>query len=325
MDLSPYTPFFRRLRDSGFGAWATELERETAARLHPDAHGNLPRWWSALAALPRVRSSSVRLDADCVSAETEGDMPGSRQDALRAALMELHPWRKGPYCLHGIRLDCEWRSDWKWKRLSGNIQPLEDRAVLDVGCGNGYHCWRMAGEGARVVLGIDPTILYVMQFLAVAVYLRAGRVGVLPLALEDLAKDMRGFDTVFSMGVLYHRRSPLDHLRDLRRLLRRGGELVLETLVIEGGEDRVLVPGDRYAKMRNVWFIPSPAALATWLERCGFDAVRVADVSETSVDEQRTTKWMRFQSLADFLDPRDCSRTVEGYPAPHRAILVARA
>jgi len=325
MDLSLFAPFFRCLRDSGFDAWTSELERETAARLHSDAHGNLPRWWAALAALPRLRSCSVWLDAACVGAKGDADLDLALGDALRSALMELHPWRKGPYCLHGVDLNCEWRSDWKWKRLSGHIQPLGDRAVLDVGCGNGYHCWRMAGESARVVLGVDPTILYVMQFLALAGYLHDDHVGVLPLALEDVPADMTGFDTLFSMGVLYHRRSPMDHLRDLHRLLRRGGELVLETLVVDGAGDRVLVPSGRYAKMRNVWFIPSPSALATWLGRCGFSAVRVVDVTTTSLEEQRSTDWMRFQSLVDFLDPRDYSRTVEGYPAPCRAILVARA
>jgi len=325
MDLRCYEAFFLHLRDCGFGAWVPALERETAVRLHPDAQGNLPRWWAALGALPRRRSGADRLDSACVGTGDGPEQDYLHEDALRSALMALHPWRKGPYCLHGVLLDCEWRSDWKWDRLAGHIQPLEDRAVLDVGCGNGYHCWRMAGEGARVVLGIDPTILYVMQYLAVAGYLRDRRVGVLPLALEDLAGDMSGFDTVFSMGVLYHRRSPLDHLRDLHRLLRPGGELVLETLVVEGGEDRVLVPAGRYAKMRNVWFIPSPEALANWLGRCGFSAVRTVDVTATGIEEQRSTDWMRFQSLADFLDPRDSSRTLEGYPAPCRAILIARA
>ena len=56
------------------------------------------------------------------------------------------------------------------------------------------------------------------------------------------------------MGVLYHRRSPIDHLLELKGCLQTGGELVLETLVIDGGLGEVLVPENRYAKMRNVWF-----------------------------------------------------------------------
>nr|WP_169730591.1 DUF1698 domain-containing protein [Carnimonas nigrificans] len=40
-------------------------------------------------------------------------------------------------------------------------------------------------------------------------------------------------------------------------------------------------------------------------------------------DEQRSTEWMTFQSLKDFLDPEDQHKTIEGYPAPRRALLVA--
>ncbi len=149
--------------------------------------------------------------------------------------MQLHPWRKGPYEICGIPIETEWRSDWKWERLQPHIEPLADRLVLDVGCGNGYHGWRMLGEGARLVIGIDPTQLFVMQFEALRHFLGSQHpLRVLPLGIEDLPANLQGFDTVFSMGVFYHRRSPFAHLAELKGALRKGGELVLETLVIEG-------------------------------------------------------------------------------------------
>src|SRR5574339_1065926 len=128
-----------------------------------------------------------------------------------------------------------------------------------------------------------------------------------------MPQNSRAFDTIFSMGVLYHRRSPFDHLTDLRGALRSGGELVLETLVIEGGEHSVLVPEGRYAKMKNVWFLPSPQTLMSWLHRAGFRNVRVIEVTATTGEEQRTTDWMRFESLLDYLDPNDHTKTIEGY------------
>ncbi len=51
---------------------------------------------------------------------------------------------------------------------------------------------------------------------------------------------------------------------------------------------------------------------------------RIADVCVTTTEEQRRTEWMVTESLADFLDPNDRSKTVEGYPAPQRAVLIAR-
>ena len=323
--LHIYDAFFRRLREGRLEPWANELELETARRLQCQVHGDLPRWWKAVTALPDVPPDHVELDASLIRVQTDRPPDGSTLERIRELLGQLHPWRKGPFSLHGVGIDCEWRSDLKWDRLADHIAALRGRTVLDVGCGNGYHCWRMAGAGADLILGIDPTVLYVMQFLAVARLLQMPGVGVLPLSLEDLPTGMKAFDTVFSMGVLCHRRSPMDHLQDLRGLLRPGGELVLETLVLDRSGDQVLVPKGRYARMRNVWFIPSPTSLLAWLRRCGFVNARVVDVSPTTVQEQRSTDWMRFQSLADSLDPDDSTRTVEGLPAPQRGIFLAVA
>jgi tRNA (mo5U34)-methyltransferase len=266
------------------------------------------------------------LSASIIRAGRPEDCDQAQRQGIRELLMQLHPWRKGPYEICGIHLDSEWRSDWKWARLQSRIQPLQDRLVLDVGCGNGYHGWRMLGEGARLVIGIDPTQLFVLQFEAIRHFLGAHQpLHVLPLGIQDLPPNLQVFDTVFSMGVFYHRRSPFDHLAELKSLLRKGGELVLETLVIEGRAGQVLVPEGRYAKMRNVWFIPTTQTLGSWLRRAGFGNVRLIDCSLTSMAEQRATEWMRFESLVDFLDPQDPTCTLEGYPAPRRAIFLASA
>ena len=126
------------------------------------------------------------------------------------------------------------------------------------------------------------------------------------------------------MGVLYHRQDPLEHLRALRAQLRPGGELVLETLIVDGATS-VLTPADRYARMRNVWQIPDRDTLLRWVESVGFRQPRIVDVTATTTSEQRTTPWMPFESLAQALDPADPSRTIEGYPAPVRAVVIAHA
>ncbi len=300
------------------------LPEQWARAFDPSTHGDLGRWEAVLAELPVVPASRIELDADTPAIGDPGDCTAAIRSHIEDLLRKLHPWRKGPYLVHGVHIDSEWRSDLKWQRLAGHIEPLRGRTVLDVGCGNGYHCWRMAGAGAKLVVGIDPTLLSVMQFQAIKHFAGDWPVHVLPLGIEDLPKKIAAFDTVFSMGVLYHRRSPLDHLLELRGLLRPGGELVLETLVVEGGDRQVLVPEDRYARMRNVWFIPSCATLAGWLKRCGFFGVRLVDVTPTTPQEQRATGWMEFQSLADCLDPNDPSLTVEGLPSPRRAIFLAK-
>ncbi len=286
-------------------------------------HGDFTRWLAALQDLPDLEPASIEL-RNRVRVGEAAQLSAAQRDNLRAALMGLHPWRKGPLELFGLLVDTEWRSDWKWERIAPHIEPLDGRTVLDVGCGNGYHCWRMAGEGAAFVLGIDPHLLYTLQYWALRRYLRKPAVHVLPLALEDLPEGLQAFDTVFSMGVLYHRRSPFDHLLSLRSCLRPGGELVLETLVIDGEDGKALVPPDRYARMPNVWFLPTCNTLAAWLVKSGYTDVELVDVTTTTSDEQRSTAWMTFESLPEALDPEDQSRTVEGHPAPKRAVFVAR-
>lgn len=308
----------------GVEAWAERLPQQWRRALVDRRHGDLDRWLAAIAAMPVASADAVRLDAAAVTAR--GELDAADHEQLRAQLMTLKPWRKGPYDVFGVAIDTEWRSDWKWDRLAPHLSSLAGRRVLDVGCGNGYHCWRMAGAGASLVVGIDPTQLFLAQFLAIRRLLGGARpVHFLPLGIEQVPAGLRAFDTVFSMGVLYHRRSPFDHLMALRDALRPGGELVLETLVIDGGPGQVLVPAGRYAKMRNVWFLPSVPELLAWLTRVGFQQPRAVDVSVTTVDEQRATPWMDFESLADYLDPSDPQKTCEGHPAPRRAIIIARA
>jgi tRNA (mo5U34)-methyltransferase len=306
-----------------FRELADPLVEQLQKRLAQFAHGDMNKWREALEALPDVKPSIIELKADTVKIGTSQDADETTRGQIEPLLHRFHPWRKGPFELFGVHIDSEWRSDWKWRRVAPYLQSLKQRLILDVGCGNGYYAWRMLGEGARYVMGIDPTQAYVMQFLVMQKYIQADNVQVLPLAMDDLPQDMAVFDTVFSMGVLYHRRSPLDHILALKDCLRRGGELVLETLVVDGDERAVLLPPDRYAQMRNVWFLPSCAALTQWMQRCGFEDVRCVDISKTTIEEQRTTPWMRFQSLADFLDPDDPNFTREGLPAPVRATMLA--
>jgi len=300
--------------------WVAEAARQAEHRLRHHRHGDLPRWRAALQSLPSVPGGALLAQpAPALGAEAVD------RQGLQAALLELHPWRKGPLRLGGVTIDSEWRSDLKWARLAAQVDVRGCR-VLDVGCGNGYYGLRMLGAGARLVVGVDPTLLFVMQWLACRHFSGELANFVLPLGIEQLPPPPAGFDTVFSMGVLYHRRDHLEHLRQLRSLLRPGGSLVLETLVLPPDRaDDLLRPPARYARMRNVWAVPGTARLGRWLDQAGFHDSRLVDVTPTTPAEQRTTPWMRFESLEQALDPEDRARTVEGHPAPVRAILLAQA
>ncbi|MDO6684772.1 MULTISPECIES: tRNA 5-methoxyuridine(34)/uridine 5-oxyacetic acid(34) synthase CmoB [unclassified Agarivorans] len=317
-----FSDFYQLIAKNRLKHWLYTLPAQLGDWQKEHAHGDFPRWQRVLNKLPQQTTKHIELK-DNVSIGKAEDMPEGERKKVESLLRHLHPWRKGPFDIYGIQIDTEWRSDWKWERLRKHISPLKHRYVLDVGCGSGYHMWRMLGDDAEFVVGIDPSTLFLMQFEAIRNFANNDqRVHLLPLGIQELPK-LRAFDTVFSMGVLYHRRSPMDHLIQLKEQLHKGGELVLETLVVDGDENQVLVPAGRYGKMPNVWFLPSTAALKLWLEKVGFIDVRVVDVDLTSTEEQRSTSWMTHESLNDYLDPNDKSQTVEGLPAPKRAVLIA--
>jgi tRNA (mo5U34)-methyltransferase len=320
LDFSLLTP---QLDQAGLGAWAKPLENLVTKKLDIGSHGDLTRWYQSLDQLPKIQPNILKLDSDTIQIGCRQDINHVDIESFTTLLKQFHPWRKGPFNLFGVNIDTEWRSDWKWNRLKDAIAPLAGRTVLDVGCGNGYHVLRAAGSGAKLVVGIDPTLIFNMQFQVLQRYAKQDHCWVLPVTLEELPNAINSFDTIFSMGVLYHRRSPIDHLIDLKQLLRPGGELVIETLIVDGDAQKLLIPPGRYAKMRNVWFIPSETTLEVMLKRSGFRKIRKVDTSITTSNEQRSTEWMTYESLADFLDPENASRTIEGLPAPKRAIYIA--
>ncbi len=317
-----YQDLITDLQNTDLQPWADVMPEQIASGLSEQRFGDLAGWKKALYALPKVSSTFIDLKNGVFIGEN-GDCSPQIQQEIHDRLADLIPWRKGPFHIHGTHIDTEWRSDWKWDRVLPHILPLKNKTVLDVGCGSGYHCWRMYGEGAKRVIGIDPSPRFVVQFEMIKHFIGKVPVHVLPIPMEAVPSELNAFDTVFSMGVLYHRRSPFDHIKELRDTLKTGGQLVLETLVVDGEFGYSLVPEKRYAMMNNVWFIPTPETLAAWLKKMGFKSIELVDLNETSFEEQHQTEWMKFHSLEQFLDPNDHSKTAEGYPRPKRAVFTA--
>lgn len=331
-DARDLSPLWSWLAQIGVDARSIELiQQQTASALDLSVDSRLTEWREAMSALA-VHELNLQSNADLQTLElgpARLKLHGvwSEPSDVTETLQRLHPWRKGPIHLGDILIDTEWRSDWKWDRVAPHLS-LGGARVLDIGCGNGYHCWRALGEGAQAVLGVDPTRLFHYQHRAISQTLARGAtaplpVHHLPLTLESLDDTpLPHFDVILSMGVLYHRRDPHAHLRSLQsHFSPSGGELLLETLITP--DDQPLYPAGRYAQMRNVWCLPDRETLVTWLSEAGYCDVKVVDLNRTTLQEQRQTDWMRFHSLQQALDPQDERRTIEGHPAPLRAAVHA--
>lgn len=296
------------------------LTRRALERLN--RHGDCAKYLDCVNDIPQT--SSTQVESWGPLPQVSANFSPAEQERLHEALFRLKPWRKGPFSLNGIEIDSEWQCQKKWERVTRFATPLEGKKLLDVGTGNGYYLYRAHEERVEFALGLEPSVLFCFQFLALQKLVRCQNVGLLCLNSDEFTPLCQSFDTVLSMGVLYHRRSPLDHLLELKGFLRSGGEVIVETLVVPGPVGHCLLPEGRYAQMRNVWFLPTVATLVSWFRRLGYLSIEVDDVVATTSDEQRASCWSTEASLKDFLSPNDPSRTVEGHPAPARVLIKAR-
>lgn len=275
--------------------------------------------------LAQLRAEKVLIDQARVSFGEAGDLSPAQRAALESHLLALRPWKKGPFSIFGIEIDAEWRSDLKWERLAPRVGSLEGQLVADIGCHNGYFMYRMLAHGARAVLGFEPYAPLRRTFDLLQSFHPFPALSFELLGVEHVDLFEESFDTIFCLGILYHHTDPVGLLRKLRKSLKRpSGRIFIDCQGIAGSEPMALVPSGRYAGAGGVWFLPTLSALKNWAVRAGFSRVETLYSEPLSTEEQRATAWAPLKSLADFLDPNDSSRTIEGYPAPYRHYLLLR-
>lgn len=231
----------------------------------------------------------------------------------------MMPWRKGPFKIGETFIDTEWKSNIKYNLLRPYFN-LKDKRVADIGCNNGYYLFRMQEDAPKTLVGFDPSPIYKTQFDFINHFVQSEIVYEL-LGVEHLEFYEEKFDVIFCLGVLYHRSDPIAMLKSLYKGLDKEGEVILDTFYIEGEAEMALCPANSYSKIPNISFVPTIAALKNWCLRAGFSSFEVLETSTTQSDEQRKTSWIEGQSLEDFLDPMDSTKTVEGYPAPARVYV----
>jgi tRNA (mo5U34)-methyltransferase len=273
--------------------------------------------------LPSVKAR-LRIEEGEIALVPEGPLIKKDTDVSYKLAQTLIPWKKGPFDLFGLKIDAEWQSQLKWDRLRTHLPSLNGKRILDIGCNNGYYMFQCLSQNPQFVLGLDPFQRPYFQFHLFQHFLKDTRLAFQMWGWEELQLMKPSFDLILCMGIIYHHRNPFQVLKNVLNALKPGGEAVVETIVIPGEESTCLVPEDRYAKMRNVWFIPTVRATENFLKRSGFRDIRcVSDVLHLP-EEQRSTPWNPAPSFSEFLSTENPHKTIEGYPAPRRAILTAR-
>jgi len=258
--------------------------------------------------------------SDIVSVSIE-ELSLDAEEQIKKTAELMKPWRKGPFSINDLYIDAEWQSNIKYNLLEPHFN-LEGKVVGDIGCNNGYYLFRMLSQEPKKLVGFDPSAIYYSQFQFFNHFIQSDITYEL-LGVEHVEHYEHKFDTLFCLGVLYHRSDPVSTLKSLYKGLNKGGELILDTFMIDGEDEVSLTPRERYSKIPNIYFIPTANALINWCHRAGFEKVEVLEMMNTGLDEQRKTEWIETQSLSDFLDPEDHSKTIEGYPAPKRIYIKA--
>jgi len=268
-----------------------------------------------------LRAHFTDFSSDVVRIGKRDELSNEDHRRVYETLRAFMPWRKGPFEVFGIEIDAEWRSERKWRRVLPHLPELAGKVVADIGSNNGYYMFRMAHYQPRCVIGFEPMIQHYYAFQTLKHLAGAANLHTELLGVEQVGLFAECFDVVFAMGILYHRISPIEALREIRQAMRPGGVLIVESQAIPGEEPVALFPESRYAKAPGTYFVPTASCLRNWMIRAGFAEIEVFDAHPMSSEEQRRTDWMTFESYADFIDPDDPSRTIEGYPAPLRVFL----
>jgi len=284
---------------------------------------NVEPWYEQLQKTCEIKKNELDIDyGDWFSVGKREDLTQEEYDLIEETAKTLIPWRKGPFNLFGLEIDSEWQSNIKYNLIRPHFN-LKDKIVADIGCNNGYYMFRMLEDNPKKLIGFDPAALTLHQFEFINHFVKS-EIEYEMLGVEHLEFYNHKFDFIFMLGVLYHRPDPVGTLKSLARGLNSKGEILIDTFMIDGEEEICLTPDKRYSKIPNIYFIPTIPALKNWLKRAGFENIEVIATTTTTSEEQRKTKWSFDQSLEDFLDPEDPSKTIEGYPAPKRVYMKAR-
>ncbi|EFU69087.1 tRNA (mo5U34)-methyltransferase [Aliarcobacter butzleri JV22] len=284
---------------------------------------NVEPWFLQLKEACKIEKSNLKIDyGDWFSIGNRADLSDEEYEIIVQTAKKLIPWRKGPFKIFDLEIDSEWQSNIKYNLIRPYFN-LKDKIVADIGCNNGYYMFRMLEDKPKRLIGFDPSPLTLHQFEFINHFAKSDIVYEM-LGVEHLEFYNHKFDFIFMLGVLYHRPDPVGTLKSLARGLNSKGEILIDTFMIDGDDEICLTPNKRYSKIPNIYFIPTIPALKNWLERAGFENIEVLATTVTTSEEQRKTPWSFDESLEDFLDPNDSSKTVEGYPAPKRVYVKAR-
>ncbi|ADU49523.1 class I SAM-dependent methyltransferase [Intrasporangium calvum] len=190
------------------------------------------------------------------------------------------------------RLNVAFTSGLPW--LLSHVEPRPDDVVLDVAAGTGIVSRALAPDAARVV-AVDSTEAMIEQGRSRVVAEGHLNLGFVRGAAEDLPFSNQEFSLVVTRFSLHHFADPPRALREMVRVLRRAGRLVVMDLVAST-DPTIAARQDHVERLRDASHVRMPprGAVRDWLQECGLE---VAQVAERQID--RPVKGWLQQSKTD--------------------------
>lgn len=108
----------------------------------------------------------------------------------------------------------------EWAQMRALFPELQEKAVLDLGCGYGWHCKYAQEQGAASVLGIDQSAKMIGEARARN---RADGIMYQVCSVQDYDYPKDRFDFVLSNLVLHYIADLVDVYRNVRQTLKSGG------------------------------------------------------------------------------------------------------
>ena len=245
-----------------------------------------------------------------------------QEELIEKVIESLMPWRKGPYNILGNFIDSEWNSSLKWKRIKPYLSSIKNQNICDLGCNNGYFMFKMLKENPNLILGLDPTIRYYLQFIFLSKNLDYKNLFFELMGFKELHFFKGIFDLVLCLGILYHHQDPIYILKEIHQSLKKNGKVIIDCQGIKGEKDIALFPKRTYAAKKGFWFLPTLNCLKNWIKRSGFQDYEVIFCEKLDWNkEQRKSQHSPFNSLKEGLLNEEA--TIEGYSVPVRFYLIA--
>ena len=185
-------------------------------------HGTHRQWLDILKALPNINTKYLDYSGNQIVIGRPNEINATEIKILENELFKLNPWRKGPFNIFGLEIDSEWRSEKKWERIKNYLPNNKGMRIGDLGCSNGYYAYKLLGLSPELIIGMDKTALFIIQFLSTKFYTKQiQELLILPCSAEEFSQENFDFDLILSMGILYHVKNPESHINTLNKLIKK--------------------------------------------------------------------------------------------------------